>query len=134
MHYVDGVWKIIRPMRTALLIGIASAVVAVADARAQTVDEIVARHIAARGGYARLKALQTIKITRTVATPFNDVRVVIYRKRPQLYRAEQGPVQPGAALVPRGVNAEAAWDTVQGKIVTRPEAAAAETRDLDADF
>lgn len=103
-------------------------------ATGQSVDELVARHIEARGGYQKLKALQTIKITRTVATPFSDVRVIIYRKRPQLYRAEQGPTQPGAALIPRGVNADAAWDTAQGKIVTRPEAAAAEARDLDADF
>jgi len=86
---------------------------------AQTVDELVARYIAARGGYQNLKALQTVKITRTVATPFSDVRVVVYRKRPQLFRAEQGPAQPGAALVPRGVNPDAAWDTTQGKIVAR---------------
>lgn len=103
-------------------------------ASAQTVDELVARHIDARGGYEKLKALQTIKVTRTVATPFSDVRVVIYRKRPQLYRVEQGPTQPGATLTPRGINAEAAWDTTQGTIVTRPEAAAAEARELEADF
>ncbi len=101
---------------------------------AQTVDELVSRHIAARGGYQNLKALQTVKITRTVATPFSDVRVVIYRKRPQLFRAEQGPAQSGAPLVPRGVNRDAAWDTTQGKIVARPAAAAAEARDLDGDF
>ena len=102
--------------------------------RAQTVDDLVAKHIEARGGYEKIKAIQTLRITRTVATPFSDVRVIIYRKRPQLFRAEQGPTQPGAVLVPRGVNADAAWDTVQGKIVMRPEAAAAEARDLEADF
>jgi hypothetical protein len=101
---------------------------------AQTVDELVARNIEARGGHDRLKALQTIKITRTVATPFSNVRVIIYRKRPQLFRVEQGPTEPGAALVPRGINGQAAWDTVQGKVVTRPEAEAAEARDLEADF
>jgi hypothetical protein len=101
---------------------------------AQTADELVARHIEARGGYEKLKAVTTIKITRTVATPFSDVRVILYRKRPQLFRAEQGPAQPGAALTARGINADGAWDTTQGKIVMRSEAAAAEARDLDADF
>ena len=101
---------------------------------AQTVDDLVAKHIEARGGYEKLKAVQTMRITRTVATPFNDVRVIIYRKRPSLFRAEQGPTQPGAPLVPRGVSADGAWDTIQGKVVMRSEAAAAEARDLDADF
>lgn len=118
---------------TALTIVVASLILA-APIAAQTVDEIVAQHIEARGGQTRLRAVQTIKITRTVATPFSNVRVIIYRKRPQLFRAEQGPTEPGAPLVPRGINADAAWDTVQGKVVPRPEAEAAEARELDADF
>jgi hypothetical protein len=119
----------------AVLSVLCAAALAAPPAAAQTVDELVSRHIEARGGYDKIKAIQTIKITRTVATPFNDVRVIIYKKRPQLFRAEQGPATPGAPLTPRGVNADAAWDTVQGgKIATRPEAAAAEARDLDGDF
>jgi hypothetical protein len=110
------------------------AVAGAQPAGAQTVDELVARHIAARGGYDKLKAIQTVKITRTVATPFSDVKVIIYKKRPHLYRAEQGPADGNAPLVPRGVNGAAAWDTVRGKVETRPEAAAAEARDLDGDF
>ncbi len=102
-------------------------------AAAQSVDDIVSRHIEARGGYARLKAVETVKITRTVATAFSDVKVVIYKKRPALYRAEQAPA--GQPLVPRGVNLETAWDTgAGGKIITRTPQAFAETRDLDADF
>lgn len=122
-----------RPV-AALAAFAAAALLLPPPAVAQTVDELVARHIEARGGYEKLKALQTIKITRTVATPFSDVRVVVYRKRPQLYRVDQGPAQPGATLTPRGINAEAAWDTAQGKIVSRPEAAAVEARELEADF
>ena len=96
---------------------------------AQTVDELVARNIAARGGMDKIKAIETLKITRTVATGIgNNVRVIIYKKRPQLYRGEQGLAQPGAPMVPRGVNADDAWDTVQGKITTRPEPAEAESR------
>lgn len=102
-------------------------------AGAQSVDDLVARNVEARGGYEKLKTIQTIKITRTVATPFSSVAVVIYKKRPQLYRAEQGPKgQPPAA---RGINPDAAWDTsAGGASVRRPAQAAAETRELDADF
>jgi hypothetical protein len=120
-------------MRHSLMAAGALACLALAPvAPAQTVDELVARHVAARGGYEKLKAVQTIKITRTVATQFSNVKVVIYKKRPSLFRAEQtAPSQP---MVPRGINAEGAWDTVQGRIAQRPAAAAAETRDIDGDF
>ena len=122
------------PRRWTALLTALAALIAAPPLAAQTVDEVVARHIEARGGQSRLKALQTIKITRTVATPFSNVRVIVYRKRPQLFRVEQGPTDAGAPLVPRGINADAAWDTAQGKVVTRSEAEAAETRELDADF
>lgn len=101
-------------------------------APAQTVDELVARHVAARGGYEKLKAVQTVKITRTVATQFSNVKVVIYKKRPSLLRAEQ--TAPGQPMVPRGINADAAWDTIQGRIAQRPAPSAAETREIDGDF
>lgn len=120
-------------MRVSLIAAGALACVALcAAAAAQTVDELVAKHVAARGGYDKLKAVQTIKITRTVATQFSNVKVVIYKKRPNLFRAEQtAPSQP---MVPRGLNADAAWDTIQGRVVQRPAPAAAETRDIDGDF
>ena len=124
-------------MRLPLSIAVATALLVLVAPRAaaQTVDELVAKNIAARGGMAKIKAIDTLKITRTVATGIgNNVRVIIYKKRPQLYRGEQGPAQPGATLIPRGVNADDAWDTVQGKITTRPEPAESETRELDADF
>jgi hypothetical protein len=125
-------------MRSFLRAGIVAAVAATvvpSTAVAQTVDEVVARYVAARGGIEKLQAVQSLKITRTVATGIGTtVKVIIYKKRPQLFRAEQGPAQPGATMTPRGVNPDAAWDTQQGKIVTRPAQVAAETRDLDADF
>lgn len=105
-------------------------------ATAQTVDEIVAKHIAARGGMDKITAIQTLKITRTVATGIgSNLRVIVNKKRPNLYRGEQGLATPGAPMTARGVNADAAWDTAQGgKIILRPEQAAAEARDLDGDF
>jgi hypothetical protein len=108
-------------------------VVSAAPASAQTVDELVARHIEARGGYEKLKAIQTLKITRTDATPFTSVQVVTYRKRPNLIRWEQTPKGQTAA-VPRAINATGAWDIVQGKVVMRPEPLAVEGRETDGDF
>jgi hypothetical protein len=101
---------------------------------AQTVDEIVTKHIQARGGYEKLKAINTIKMTRTVATPFTSVQLIVYKKRPNLLRFEQTPKGQTMATA-RGINAEAAWDTAAGgKIVTRPEKVASEGREIDADF
>jgi hypothetical protein len=104
-----------------------------AQASAQTVDELVARHIEARGGYEKLKAINTLKITRTVATPFTSVEVITYKKRPNLVRFEQTPKGQTAAI-PRAINATGAWDLAQGKVVMRPEAIAIEGRETDGDF
>jgi hypothetical protein len=100
---------------------------------AQTVDEIVAKHIEARGGYDKLKAIQTIKMTRTVATPFTSVAVVIYKKRPNLIRWEQIP-KGQTAMIPRAINPDAAWDLAQGPVVMRPQSLAIEGREIDGDF
>jgi hypothetical protein len=104
-----------------------------AAASAQTVDELVSKHIAARGGYEKLKAINTAKITRTVGTPFTTVRVVIYKKRPNSILWEQTPKGQTKAI-PRAITATAAWDIAQGKVVTRPEKVAVEGRETDGDF
>ena len=102
---------------------------------AQSVDDIVARHIAARGGKEKLAAIQTVKMTRTVASGIGTtLKVIVYKKRPDLFRLEQGPAQANAPLNPRGINADAAWDTVQGKVITRDAKLSAESRDVDGDF
>jgi len=119
-------------MRVLIMLGLLAAMPGLASA--QTVDSLVARHIAARGGYEKIKAIQTLKVTRTVATAFSKIRVVIYRKRPHLYRAEQGPVQAGPPVLARGISGDTAWDVAGGKIVHRPADAFSEARDLDGDF
>ncbi len=50
------------PLAAAPLLGLVVLVGTTASASGQTVDDIVARHIAARGGKDKLAALQTIKI------------------------------------------------------------------------
>jgi hypothetical protein len=102
---------------------------------AQTVDEIVARHIDARGGRDKLAAIQTVKTTRTVASGIGTtLKVIVYKKRPALLRLEQGAAQAGAPLTPRGMNVESVWDLVQGKVVPRAPQLAAEAREVDGDF
>lgn len=104
-----------------------------APAAAQTVDAIVAKHLEARGGYDRIKAIQTIKITRNVATPFSTVTVVTSKKRPNLVRFDQTP-KGQTTTTPRGINADGAWDIVQGKVTMRPAEVATEGRETDGDF
>ncbi|MEO6214117.1 MAG: hypothetical protein ABIP65_10870 [Vicinamibacterales bacterium] len=101
---------------------------------AQTVDELVTRHVDARGGYEKLKAVKTLKMTRTVATPFSSVTLIVLKKRPNLIRWEQTP-QGQTQAIPRAINATAAWDTVAGgKVVPRAEPMATEGREIDGDF
>lgn len=107
-------------------------VLAAGVASAQDVDELIAKHIEARGGQARLKAIQTVRIERTVAATFNDIDVVIYKKRPNLYRSEQKP-EGGNSTTVRGF-ADAAWETVNGKTTVREGAGPVEQREVDGDF
>lgn len=122
-------------LRTSALTALSAALLLTgfSPAAAQSVDEIVSKHIDARGGYEKLKAIRTLKITRTFATPFTSVEVVTYKKRPDLLRIEQTPKGQTTAI-PRGVNAGGAWDVSQGKVVMRPERVATEAREIDADF
>jgi hypothetical protein len=98
----------------------------------QSVDEILKRHLDARGGYERIKAIQSVRITRTVVTQFAELDVVILKKRPQSYRVEQSA--SGQPPVLRAVTPEAVWDLAGGKLTNRTPLAAAEARDLDGDF
>lgn len=124
-----SVGRACRRLAWVWLVGAAGSV----PASAQTVDELVSRHVEARGGYDKLKAIQTLKMTRTVATPFTSVELVIYKKRPDLIRWEQ-TAKGQTAAVPRAINASGAWDTVQGQVTMRPEALAVEGREIDGDF
>ena len=112
---------------------IAAVTLVPSPASAQTVDEIVQKYYAARGGYDKIKAIQTLKITQTVANPFSRTKVVILRKRPGLVRWEITPAGQ-TAVMPRVINAEGGWDTQQGKVVARPEIMLKEDRDIDADI
>ncbi|MBZ5530588.1 MAG: outer membrane lipoprotein-sorting protein [Acidobacteriia bacterium] len=57
-------------------------------AQAQTVDEIVAKNIAAKGGLSKLKALQTARITGSSAIGEMQAGFVLVQKRPDKVRQE----------------------------------------------
>jgi outer membrane lipoprotein-sorting protein len=60
-----------------------------ATASAQTVDEIVAKHLEARGGAAKLKAVNSIRITgKRELQPGLEVPMVVEMKRPNLQHVE----------------------------------------------
>lgn len=101
-------------------------------AHAQTADALIQKNVEARGGLEKMRAITTLRHTRIVGTPFSNVKVVMIRQRPDRVRIEQGVA--GRPATARIVTGEGAWDeTPQGWTARSPEAAA-EGRDLDADF
>jgi outer membrane lipoprotein-sorting protein len=62
---------------------------AAAPAAAQTVDEIVAQHVAARGGMDKLKAVHSLRMTgKMMMGPGIEVPVTLELKRPRKMRME----------------------------------------------
>jgi outer membrane lipoprotein-sorting protein len=61
-------------------------VLAASAARGQTptVDEIVAKNLAARGGLDKLRGLQTMKMTGTINVQGMDMPLTVMTKRPNL--------------------------------------------------
>jgi len=72
-------------------------------AQAQTVDEVVAKNLAARGGVEKLKALNSAKITGDVVQQGAKIHIVTYAKRPNMMRREMdAAVPPGMPAGPSG--------------------------------
>jgi outer membrane lipoprotein-sorting protein len=59
-----------------------------AVAGAQTVDELVAKNLEARGGEARLRAIQSMRITGRVQVQGMELPMTVVAKRPNLMRQE----------------------------------------------
>lgn len=77
-------------MLAALRLGVIALVAlqAAAPASSPTVDEIVAKNLAARGGVDKLRALQTVKLTGTITAQGMSVPMTTWAKRPDLMRQE----------------------------------------------
>jgi outer membrane lipoprotein-sorting protein len=75
--------------RTPLLTALAAATLLATAASAQTVDEIIAKHVAARGGMAKLEAVKTMRMTGTMSVgPGIEAPFTLEMKRPNSMRAE----------------------------------------------
>ena len=109
--------------------------VSAAPASAQDVDGLVEKYYAARGGKEKLKAIQTLRITQTVANPFSSTKMTVLRKRPNSIRWEMTPAaQPTAVPNLRAMTATGGWDTVAGKTTVRPELLVKQELEIDADI
>jgi len=114
---------------------VAAALIAPATVPAPTVDEIVARHVAARGGRAALGAVRTLRMTgRAVAGPGREAIVRREIARPGRIRTE---------FVFQGTTGVYVWDgkagwrvsPLDGSLETEPmPAEAAELSAEQADF
>ena len=115
--------------RVALHAFLASTLLA-AVVSAQTVDEIVAKNLAAKGGAEKLKAIQTMRLTGTISARDMTAPFTISSKRPNLARQETE--MQGVSMV-RGFDGTTPWMMMSGQVreITGPEAQA--TRD-QADF
>jgi outer membrane lipoprotein-sorting protein len=73
-------------------------------AHAQTVDEVIAKNLAARGGVEKLKAMTSVKITGDVEQQGSKIHIVTWAKRPNYMRREMDatppPPAPGRASIP----------------------------------
>jgi outer membrane lipoprotein-sorting protein len=111
---------------------VASALVA-GPVLAQTVDELVARSIAARGGLAKLKAVTSVRMTGTLSMGAMEAPLVVELKRPSSLRTEL--TFQGTPVV-EAFDGKDAWaiPPVGGGPVALPAAAAkqkADQADLD---
>jgi len=96
-----------RNLRWAMTFLIAAVAIATAAPRAfgQTVDEIVARNIQARGGVEKIKAVQSMKQTSHMKIQGMSATLTLYAKRPNLSRQEMNIAGATAIAAFDGQNA-----------------------------
>lgn len=75
-------------MSRKILILLATAILLPIGARAQTVDEVLAKWVQARGGMDRLKSIQTQRITLKLRGGMFEATIVQINKRPDKMRQE----------------------------------------------
>ena len=73
---------------------------------AQTVDEVIARSLEARGGLDRLKAIRSVRMTGRVSAGDRQMKTVVEAKRPALIRVET--IADGVRMV-QAFDGKTAW-------------------------
>ena len=69
-------------------VAIAALVGAMVSGQTPTVDDIVAKNLAAKGGVEKLRAVTSVKMTGRIKGPGGEMPVVSYAKRPNMRRRE----------------------------------------------
>jgi outer membrane lipoprotein-sorting protein len=93
--------------KTVLMFAAAAALLCIPSATyAQTADEIVAKNIAAKGGEAKLKAVQTLRQTGTIMIQGQAATLTIMSKRPNLSRQE---ITIGGQTIAMAYDGTKAW-------------------------
>jgi hypothetical protein len=92
-------------MSRSMLAGLILALLA-GPVAAQTVDEVIARSLEARGGLERLKAIRSIRMTGRVAAGDRQMTTVVEAKRPALIRVET--IADGVRMV-QAFDGKTAW-------------------------
>src|SRR5918992_1219320 len=101
-----------------VLTTLALALVSAGVSSAQTVDEIVAKNLKARGGVEKFKSVNSMKINATVTAQGMKLPVTIYSKRPNMMR-EETEIQ-GQKMI-RAFDGSTAW-TVNPMMGGAPQA------------
>lgn len=94
LRWLSGVWVLIT------LLSLASM------AAAQTVDELIAKNLEAKGGVEKLHAVQTVKQTSSLNMQGTEGLITVYGKRPNLLRQE---VNIGGRTVINGFDGVTPW-------------------------
>lgn len=81
--------------KTLAAVVVSLALAAPAYAQTPTVDDIVARHVASRGGADKWKTIQTQLMTGTIYTQDIEIDMVMLTRRPNLGRQELTIALPG---------------------------------------
>lgn len=85
---------------TTTLAALATSAMLAAPATAQTVDEIVERHVGSRGGAETWRTIESQRTSGTVYTQGIELAMVLINKRPNLSRQELTVEIPGQGTVP----------------------------------
>jgi outer membrane lipoprotein-sorting protein len=102
-----------------------------AVAHAQTVDDLVAKNLQAKGGPEKWKAVTSVKMTGKVTMQGKELPIVVYAKRPNSNRQEIGPPE---MHVVQAFDGSSAWAMVGTQPPSELPGAAAEMMKNGADF
>jgi hypothetical protein len=115
--------------RSCLVLTLVSSAAFSAPLPVRTADEMIARHLEARGGAARLKAVRTVRFTGTLKAGPSVVQMEILKKRPAFFRVT---LRADDAIDGGGFDG-AAWELQDG-VPRRVEGAAAQSLRQAAEF